>query len=156
MNNESRIKKWMTDQAWVAILVTFFTIVLGLVLSEMQERIGWGTLLVSLLIVIGIYTTIMWLHLKYVYSISLNISHEIQEKIDNYIGLEKKGWILTVPQLVEFEKNTGAPEIWLISGDLAEDVVGEPFFDAVTHNIARGIRYRYFVPDRPEIHAYRK
>lgn len=156
MKSDTRIKSWLTDQAWVAILVTFFTVVLGIVISEIQNRVGWVTLAISLVTVIGIYSIITWLHLKYVFSISLRLSYDIQEKIDNYIELdrvEKKGWILTVPQLVEFEKNTGAPEIWLISGDLVEDVVGEPFFDAVTQNLARGIRYRYFVPDRPEIHS---
>ena len=153
MDKDNRIKSWLTDQAWVAILVTFFTIILSVVISEIQTRVGWITLIISLTTVIGIYTIITWLNLKYVFSISLKLSHDIQEKIDSYIGFEKKGWIFTVPQLVEFEKNIDTPEIWLISGDLAEDVVGEPFFEAVQQNIKRGVKYRYFVPDRPEIHA---
>lgn len=149
----SKTKSWIADQAWVAIVVTFLTIVLGILLSEIQTKLGWLILIISLITILTIFFVIIWLIVRPILSVSVELADKIHDTIDKYIGSEKIGWILTTPQLVKFEKNSKFPEIWLISSDLSEDSMGGPFQSVVAANLEKGIRYRYFVPNRAEIYS---
>ncbi len=61
--------------------------------------------------------------------------------------MEKTEWVFTVSQIELIEKETDAPEIWVISSDLKDDAAGGSFQKIVSANLKRGISYRFFVPD---------
>jgi hypothetical protein len=149
----SKVKSWIVNQAWLAIVVTFFTIVLGILLNEIQPKLGWSILVISLITIIAIFSIVVWLVVRFVFSVTFDFAQGIQDTLDRYIASEKIGWMLTTPKLCKFEKQSKAPEIWLISSDLSEDCIGGPFQRVVAANLKRGIRYRYFVPDKPEIRS---
>lgn len=148
----NKIKGWIEQQAWVVIIVTFLTILLGILLSELQTKVGWLILSVSLITVLAIFLIVTYFVVRPIFSISVSLVQGIQNTLDKYIGSEKIGWIRTTPQLVTYETHTNASEIWLIT-DLSEDYIGAPFQEVVSQNLKKGICYTYFIPDKHEIHS---
>jgi hypothetical protein len=45
-----------------------------------------------------------------------------------------------------------AREVWIYAYDLAWENDSGPFDDIVKDNLARGVKYRYLVPDEPDVH----
>lgn len=60
-------------------------------------------------------------------------------------------WVMTIGEVEKIERETAAPEIWVVTSDLKDDAAGGSFQGIVSRNIKRGILYRFFVPDTPEM-----
>jgi hypothetical protein len=60
-------------------------------------------------------------------------------------------WVMTIGEVEKMESETAAPEIWVVTSDLKDDAEGGSFQQIVSRNIKRGILYRFFVPDTPEM-----
>lgn len=148
-----KVRKWVFDQALGVLIVTCLTIVLGIVLSELQAKMGWAMLLVSLSSIFALFMIVIWLVVRPVLSMATGIGDQIQETLEKYVSPEKVNWLLTTLQLADYERRTKAPEIWLITSDLSEDIIGEPFNAVVSEKLKNGVRYRYFVPNTLEIRA---
>lgn len=153
MDGSPKIGELLTSQAILAIIIVTLTLGLTLILNEVQPKTGWKLLFVSLAFIVLIYSFLLWIFAKYLYVASHNIAQRVQATLDKYIGCDKIGWIITTEQMAEHEKSCSVSEIWLVSSDMSEDVSGGPFQDIVVANIKRGIKYRYFVPDKAEMRA---
>jgi len=151
MKDESNsiVKHWVVKQSSVAILLTFFTILLGIILNEIQSKVGWGMLITSLVFILALFGIVIWLVVRYVFAVSIDIADEIKETLDKYSGIEKRSWLITGKELVRYESRCNFSEIWLISSDLSTDCVGGQFHKVVLKNLKKGIKYRYFVPNTP-------
>lgn len=153
MDGSPKTKQLIMSQAILGIIIVALTLALTLLLNEVQPKMGWKLLFMSLAVIVSIYSFLLWLFVKYLYEASHITAQKVQGTLDKYIGCDKIGWIITTPQMAEYEQSCAVPEIWLISSDMSEDVSGGPFQDIVGTNIKRGIIYRYFVPNKPEMHA---
>lgn len=59
----------------------------------------------------------------------------------------KSDWLVPHTALREIEREVRCGEVWIVTGSLEEEIADDQFFPIVKHNIARGIRYVYFVPN---------
>ena len=152
-DSKGPILSWITNQGILAIVVASLTLLLSLLLNELQAKIGWLSLLVSLLLIFTIFIIVMALAFKNVSPVSLQLSDKIIKALAYYIGSDRVGWILTTEELVKFESCLKNSEVWLITSDLYEDCIGGPFQKCVSKNLKKDVKYRYFVPDTPTIRS---
>jgi hypothetical protein len=150
---QENIKTWLVNQAWLVILVTLLTISLGIVLSEIQTKVGWLILIVSLFFVLITFASLTWIVVRHLYNISFGVAEQIYDTLEKYIGPDKISWLITTPQMARFEAKCKALEIWCISADLYEDIPSGEFSKTVNNNLKKGIKYTYFVPDTEQMHA---
>lgn len=143
-------KRWITDPTITALWISGFTIVLGIVLSETQAKIGWGILIVALIFVLGIFALLILL-------VMTPLQQQLESYIDNVqskIDPAALTWLLDSAQLAKYEQTSKAPEIWLLTSDLLDDSQGGTFNDVVAKKLAKGAtKYVYFVPGTPEAKA---
>jgi hypothetical protein len=132
---------------WLPVLLAVLTLALGIILSEVKGRIGWYTLIEALGLCLVIYCLAQWMTIRTVCPISRDVVDDLKRRIDQYVEKGAYTWILTNGQLIELERRVDVDEIWLVTSDVMADIPGSPFFDVVHANLARGIRYHYFVPD---------
>lgn len=153
----NRAMEWWTDQGISVVVITVLTVLIGVVLSEIQNRIGMGPLLMSLSTVVIVFVTISVLYFRYIHSVALALSDEVSgqvRQITNIVGGVESGsenlaWLTELEHTVEYERESLGPEIWLITADLEEDSMGGPFQEVVGDNLRRGVKYHYFVPNEP-------
>ncbi|MGA3136211.1 MAG: hypothetical protein ABSC88_09485 [Terracidiphilus sp.] len=148
-NLKRRIDDWLADPTVFLIVVTCLVVAAGIVLSEIQPRIGYWTLLIVVGIILAVFAIAVLM-------ISLPLRREMQqtlEKISSFINPQSIEWLLNTKQLTTYEEGVNADEIWLLSSDLLDDSEGGPFEGVVSANLAKGTRYVYFVPDVHEVRA---
>lgn len=141
-----RKRDWWTDEAARGLIVLGLTIGFGLLLSELQPRVGWRSLLIALAFIellIGMLIVLLRRPLEAVVRESL-------EAVESAVSAGRATWLLNLTAVLRHEKDITAPEVWLVSDDLQEDAVGGPFRAVVSANLAAGIKYVYFVPDKAE------
>lgn len=115
---------------------------LGVVAGGVVEKVGWSTFGPVLGLVVVLFILV-----------HITSNRLIARVVSAYIRAESQrvsggfDWLYTKDQLLIYEEETGAAEIWLISADLLDDVGEGAFREAVRNNLARGMRYRFFVPD---------
>lgn len=153
MENKT-LKNWLKDNSISTLIIVFLTILFGIFLSELQNKLGWSGLTLSLLFISSIIFFILWLSFKNVLSINQSIADRIESNCNNLIDRYKLDWILSSEQIENFEKELCNIEIWLITSDLAEDTVGSFFQECVSKNLKKNsVIYKYFVPDTLDIKA---
>jgi hypothetical protein len=131
----------------LGLIITVLTIAFGLILSEVQVKLGWGLLLLSLFSVLLIFALVIWLVQKPLQQLLIILVRELKSQFEQKAIV----WLLDTDQLMNYELNTDAPEIWLLTSDLLDDAQGGPFQDIVAKNLKKGKNYVYFVPNVPEI-----
>jgi len=142
-------KNPLKDQAILALIIAGLTILLGFVLAELQTKLGWGLLAVSLITVLIIFGMIIWLVQEPLQHILIALARDIRRLLEP----KSIGWLLDTDQLASYELESNAPEIWLLTSDLLDDSQGGPFQTVVEKNLQKGKHYIYFVPNTPEIRA---
>ena len=82
---------------------------------------------------------------------------QLIEKLDKIVVSskpEKYGFILEDNELLKLESEQQCSEIWIITNDLANDVIDTGYFvSAIEQNIRKGIVYKYIVPDTDVING---
>lgn len=144
-----RLHRLLPDEGRLSLLIAAWTTLFGIILSEVQTRVGWVILTVALATVLGI----IWMVLRMVQApIDRRLSDWITElKAHRLPGAIS--WLYDTEQLAAFERDSGATEIWLLSSDLLDDSPGGPFAEVVRQNLSKGTNYVYFVPDTAEVRA---
>jgi len=145
----NRLREWATDQGLSVVVITVLAVLFSVVLAEFQTKFGYLTMIVSLLTVLILYSLTSFLAF---HSIGRRISGDVQETLAVIEARqapvpEALSWLIATEQLVAFESQTKAREIWLISPDLSEDIIDAPFSRVVRENLTRGIEYHFFIPD---------
>lgn len=145
----NRLREWASDQGLSVVVITVLTVLFSVVLAEFQTKFGYPTMIVSLLTVLILYSLTSFLAF---HSIGRRISGDVRETLAVIEARqapvpEALSWLIATEQLVAFESQTKAREIWLISPDLSEDIIDAPFSRVVRENLARGIEYHFFIPD---------
>jgi len=126
-------------------IVSVLTLIVGVALSEVKGSIGWSPIIVALLCFLTIYVvTLVVLELQY-RPLCLGLLEEVKACVTGAVDPSKVG-IIDNEGLKAIELTRKDKEIWLITGDLGEDVPGGPYFDVVHRNLKRERRYIYFCP----------
>lgn len=139
-------KEALKTSLWIPVVVAILTLGLGIVISEVQTKVGWLALLSALGICLGIFFCAFYVLVRKVCPISVDVVEGITRRMNQYVEKGAVTWLLTDKQLVEHERTLPVDEIWLVSSDLATDIPGSPYYDVVRQNLEKGVRYRYFIP----------
>jgi hypothetical protein len=135
----------VTELILFPAISSVLTLFLGFLISEVQNKVGLLTLSLGLVVFLLTYgMTLLVVTLQW-RPVSIGLFEEISARLTNLIDKNAIG-VVDVSELVRQEKASRHPEIWLVTGDLAEDVVGGPFFAVVEKNLKKGMRYVYFCP----------
>lgn len=148
-NGTVHVRNPLKDQAILGLIISGITIAFGFILSEVQSKLGWGLLLLSLLTVLLIFGIIIWLIQKPIQESLIYLVKQLKAQISQ----KSITWLLDTDELMNYELESEAPEIWLLTSDLLDDAQGGPFQKVVTSNLQKGKRYVYFAPNTPEIRA---
>lgn len=146
-------KLYSQDQYFLIIFVSILTIILGFIIDFFEGYIQWSSLFFALGLIVLIFLSISYYNHIYFHKPIADLSYEINSKIDRFVSPDMIGWLYTAEQLANFESNTNVPLVWLISSDISEDTIGGIFQKVVYENLKRNIKYKYFVPDNPDIYS---
>jgi hypothetical protein len=141
---------------WLPVGTALLALGLGLVLSEVQVKIGWQPLIAAILISLFIFYLAIHLYVKAIYPTSLALLEDLKGHIDRHTAKDYVTWAISSKQLARFEAKVKTDQIWLVTCDLSEDIPGEVFFDVVHANLKRGVHYRYFIPQSLQAEARAK
>ena len=138
----------MTENVWVAVVVPLLTILVSFALSEAQSApsIGWRGVACAIVLVLGLYWIVVW----WVRRPLRQMLEELKSDLVLKHFQTQQSWLLDTTQLVAYERNVKAKEIWLLTSDLLDDSQGGPFMKVVSRNLQKGVRHVYFFPDTPE------
>ena len=152
--DSNRARSWLADRGVAAVIVAILVIVLAVIIGQLQVVIGWPPLLLALATILLVFGGLSWLTYWYNSRLLQELVTETTtklERIDRSVQSMGSGisqtWLWPMDAVVQFEATTTSPEIWLISPDLLDDTLNGPFQDVVSRNLARGVNYKYFVPD---------
>jgi hypothetical protein len=145
MNPVRPVPRKLAEVVGFPAIVSIITIIVGVILSEVKSVIGWGPVLLSLLAFLSIYVvTLMVIAWQY-RPLCVGLLEELKQCVGGVVDPSKIG-IIDIEGLKAIELLRKDKEIWLVTGDLAEDVPGGPYFDVVHKNLKRGVRNVYFCP----------
>lgn len=158
MNLKKDDNKLNTRQIWLWIGVPVISIIINAVISDIQEKNGIISLIVSMvflglliLIIYCFYNRCIFLTVnnalqQQLYQELSSFAIEINERISNknHILDTSKSQIGIIPEheLAEIERNGEYDEIWVISHDLSAEL--DSYVDIVPYNLQRGIKYKFF------------
>lgn len=151
--SDRKFKDIVLQNVWVPVLATILTLILGVLFSEIQDKIGWLPFLFALIIIFAIFLLAMYIVAKYIYPSSIDLLESIKALLERYVERGAITWIMSTEQLAEHEKNINVDEIWLTTVNLADDIPGSPFYEVVKNNLKKGKRYIYFIPKKLEAEA---
>src|SRR5947209_3306632 len=98
-DKKQTFKTWLTDQGLTVLILTALTIFSGILLSDVQSRLGMPILLVALVFVLCIYSIIILLMQRPISQLLTNSMQDIKEQlIRNSIS-----FIIDVNQLADRE-----------------------------------------------------
>ena len=125
-------------------IVTIVTILVGVVLSEVQTKVGWSPLVAALLCFLVIYVvTLVVIGVQY-RPMCIGLIEQERNSVIGMVDPTRVG-IIDNEGLRTLEGSRHDKKVWLITGDLAEDVPGAQFFDVVHENLQRGVFPLYFM-----------
>ncbi len=143
-------KYWIKNNAILVLVLMVLTILVGIVFSETQTKIGWLNLVLALLFIIILFIVLIILIQRPLLE-SLNKFIKNQTKLMESMAIP---WLKDTDQLTEYELDSkDFKEIWLITLDLLDDVQDGPFQSVVEANLKKNIKYYYFVPENETIKA---
>lgn len=140
------------NSIWV-LLLTALTVAAGILISEAQSKIGWRPLLLALAIVFSMFILVAFLVVAPLREQVGAALGSIERLVERQIAPNAITWLLNEEQLVAYERESKAPEVWLLTSDLLDDSHGGAFQGVVAENIRRGVKQTYFVPNMPEVRA---
>ncbi len=141
---------WLKDNGVLSLFLTICTILLGLLISEVQTKIGLKSLIISLVFVNIIILSVLFMMQRPIVVTLKSYLDDFQESIES----KSISWLKNTEQLARYElENNNFKEIWLITSDLLDDSQGGPFQTVVAANLRKGVKYFYFVPNTLEINA---
>lgn len=146
--SEQRWKTWISDPLVVLIVCTITSIATTAILAELQAVFGVKEVLLSSVLLLLVFAAAC---LTVMVPIRASLERGI-DKLSVLVEPKSISWLKDTNQLVEYEKQTDAKEIWLLTSDLLDDV-GGPFQQLVMCKLDDGVKYVYFVPDTSEIRA---
>lgn len=138
---------------WTIVIVPLLAFIANLILSEVQGGLDFTIFLLSIGFIILLFAGIIIVYhrllsdtvKKTVYPrVEVAINQPIPDA-SSYDYLFKES-IITDKQLSEMEEACTCEEIWVVSNDFATEVDGGLYADIVPNNLARGIKYKMFVP----------
>jgi len=138
---------------WIPIISVILSFILGLVVSYFRERIGIVSLSFALGVILIIFILAMYIVSKNIYPVSIKLLDKIMNSLERYVEKDTITWILTQKQLLEYEENLNIKDIWLVTFDIADDIPGGLYCEAVEKNLKSGVKYKYFIPKRLEAEA---
>lgn len=143
------LKDWVNENSISAIVITCLTIILSILLGEMQTKLGLPILILSIFIIFSVIVIVLWLTYRNVLHTNEKLAYEIKNETMNLIDKYKLGWLYSSQQLVALESSFTDIEIWLLTADLGEDKIGAFFQNCVSSNLKKGsVKYHYFLPNR--------
>ncbi len=106
-------------------------------------------LAVSVILCIG-YVLIYFKNEKTILKNDFNQLDKVENIINNYFELQKGNLInqniYSIDYIKKKEKNCSKnAEIWIVTGDLEEDVNNNEIFSIIGTNLKKGVTYRYFI-----------
>lgn len=143
------VSNWVWKDTIFVLVVTGLTVLFGILLSEVQNKIGWAILITSLAFVIAIFATLTYLVMR---PVNAMLDQALRELKHN-ISPDTLEWLLDTDEMVKYEIASTVTEIWLISSDFLDDSPGGPFMEVVTERLKQGTNYVYFAPDTPQTRA---
>jgi hypothetical protein len=126
-------------------IVSVVTLIVGVALSEVKGAIGWSPIIVSLVSFLIIYVVTLVVLAQLYRPLCLGLLEEVKACVIGVVDPSKVG-IIDNEGLKAIELSRRDKEIWLVTGDLGEDVPTAPYFDVVHRNLKRDLRYVYFCP----------
>ena len=152
-NQNLKNKKSIPEQPFLIIFISILTIILGFIVDFCLGYMQWLSLFFALGLIVLIFLIINYYNNRFFYKPIVDLTDEINSKIDRLVSPENIEWLYTSEQLADLESKINVPLIWLISSDLDEDIIGGIFQQIVNENLNRNIIYKYFIPDTPDIHS---
>lgn len=149
MPSTINVSNWVWKDTIFVLVVTGLTILFGILLSEVQNKIGWAILITSLAFVLAIFATLTHLVMRPVNTMLEQALHEFKHNISP----DALEWLLDTDEMVKYEIASTSTEIWLISSDFLDDSPGGPFMKVVTERLDKGTNYVYFTPNTPQARA---
>ncbi len=131
MGNWKKTKTVLQSSIWMPVVVTILTLVLGIAMSIAQAAVGWVPLLAALAISLGIFLLSFHAVLTKVFPMSIDLVDDLRKEIQRHISPDTITWFMSSQQMAKYERDTSVTKIWLVSSDLAEDILDEIFFDIV-------------------------
>lgn len=154
-----KCKAWwngLSNSTIILVLLSFVTLVISLMMSEIQGRVGVLTTLVcATLVYVAYLSTSLISFASYVAPVNRALAN-IEAKVDLALKRgdgEKFSWIVDNDYLRRVEVGDSIEEVWVVSSDLVGDIEGGSFVDTVQRNLERGVKYTYFVPDTAEMQS---
>ncbi len=154
MSEESKnsVMSWLTNPAfgWLALVLT---IVVSIVVNEIMKIVDWQMLVVIGSAVFICFTLVSWVIVRYHAAPLGRFQKDLMDRFNYWKAPGIIEWLLTTEQMVEVEEKTEAPEIWVVSPDILEDLPTEKeehgghFCEVVKKNLSKGTKYKYFMPD---------
>lgn len=156
--NKNNKKSFSLKKAWIWVIVPVLSIILNAIVSDIQDRNGILSLIISLVfvaliliihyffhskVVIGLTDSYYYFKLqKGIVDFSKEYSKRLETKSDVYDASTHKVGIVPEHELAKMESSQNFEEIWVISNDLSAEV-GQ-YADIVPNNLKRGIKYKFF------------
>ncbi|MCX6625710.1 MAG: hypothetical protein NTY38_32535 [Acidobacteria bacterium] len=148
MPNRNQFLELLADSKVQAFLLAAATLVLGYWMSDLKAKVGWQLLASVVIVELLIVLAVLWVVYR---PLKASIDSAFVD-IKRYLEPKSISWLLDTEQLVGFEEQSQAKEIWLLTSDLVDDLVGGPFQDLVGRRLTH-TKYVYLVPNTPEIYA---
>ena len=138
---------------WMLLVVPVLSLLVNIIFSAAQDSYGTITIVVSISFLILLIAELSLISKHYLLRIarsrftvlleeSINQEFDSSEPDDSIFDES----IITDRQLSRFEESFAGEEIWVISYDLEPETDGGLYADIIPANIAKGIKYKYFVP----------
>jgi hypothetical protein len=141
--------KGILQSTWVLTFIPVVVLLLNILVSATQNAFGGITVVVSLLFLAFIFAGNMFVYDKILKQL---LSEHVLQKFEVNLGRQLAEWpslpenlIMQDSKLAEYEKICRCDEIWVLSNDLKTEVDGGLYAAIVPANLARGIKYKFFV-----------
>ncbi len=132
------------------VTIPFLAMVLTLLLAEIQGRAGLMLTVLGFSASYIVFTLTVYLVHRYYLDPANEVLAAIERKVDAALAelsAERTGWMVDNARLESIELDNSVEEVWIVSKDIAGDVNGGYFIEAVKKNLRRGVSYVYFLPD---------
>lgn len=153
LRKRTAVLRSLRDNGVLLVIITVLTVVTGVILSEAQAKIGWWPLVGAVVVVLLVLLTVSVVVATPIQADVVSRLANMERLVERAIEPRAITWLFETEQLAAYERVCDAPEVWLLTSDLLDDVQGGMFQEVVAQNLKRGIRQVYFVPNSPEVRA---